>query len=232
MSKPIGIAQGIPHFTRASREAERDAAASDAARKRGKTGRDFEAELDMTHRAYEFAHFGKIWPHSPPFVFARKKWIPRAGGGPVDRTGHVCLEIVGGLAWRGCSIFDETKQRRVVPVAFDVKVLGLEHATYQHEKPRQHQLHQLREAAQAGQGAFLLVQAPKVNRVFMIPIQNHMSDLLSGHGVQLYETRRPERRTKGGAVIESAVIEPLLPSIERSHPFGWDWIPLLKWAQP
>lgn len=192
-------------------------------RKRRKTGGDFEADLNMTHRQYELLKWGKIWPHDPPFVRFDDKWHPKKGGGPVDRTGHVRVRFFQTEP----SFRDDTdnwkgdKDGEVIPIAFDAKVQDATRATYQHKKEQQHQLHTLRDAAAAGVFAFLLIYAPQVERLFALPILNHFDDLISRRGVVLFKYDR---------VGECF---PLVPSIERgSSSLIWDWIPLLKWCEP
>jgi hypothetical protein len=218
------------------------------ARKRGKTGGDFEADLNMLHRQYEGLKWGYIWPHSPPFVRVKNEWRPKAGGGPVDRTGHVIVRverssIAGDVGWEEVQDFHgvnpldpswiDVAEFRTVPVAFDAKVLDEKSSRYRHDPKKQHQLHQLRDAARAGVFAFLLVFARQIDRVFTIPIENYFSDLIRGRGVELFEWRT-DRGVPGGASHPREAF-PLLPSVARNATrgvHGFDWIPLLPWCEP
>lgn len=212
--------------------AERDHTA--VARKRQATGTGFESELTLSHSQYEYAKNAKLWHHRPEAVRKKDGWIPAHG--KVDYTGHACIITEpdsgkfgrgDGWRWRKCSIRDPHKAKRVIPIAFDAKVLGVKHLTYQHNQEQQHQLHSLKEAASAGVFAFLLVHSLECDRVFLIPIETHFVDLLSGRGVELFETR-----SRAEALPAGQKYFPLLPSIERNAPLIWDWIPLLQWAEP
>lgn len=192
------------------------------AKQRVHTGKRFETALAMTHRQYEFLKWGKIWPHATPFVRVKGQWIPRAGGGPVDYTGHVHIARDGAVI-RGARL--RAPEVRTIPVAFDAKVLGSDHATYHHEKKRQHQLHALRDASAAGVCAFLLVLAPQLDapagRVFAIDVAAHFVDLLRPHGLKLFERSSP----KAEPFLHLPSIAPATTTIA-----GWDWIPLLDWV--
>jgi hypothetical protein len=221
------------------RNTKRDESA--IAQKRHKTGDDFEADLNMTHTQYEFLKWGKIWPNYPPFVRTKDGWQPR-GSGVVDRTGHVSIIVKPNSGkfghddseeWRGESFRSAHAGRRTIPIAFDAKVLNEKSgATYHHDKERQHQLHQLRDASAAGVSSFLLIYSPKVDRLFALGIENHFTDLLSGQGVKLWETRG-EEFGRWSDPARTAEINPLVPSIARgAGSLLWDWIPLLQWCEP
>jgi len=197
------------------------------AEKRVHTGRAFEADLAMTHQHYEFLKCGKLWPHAPPFVRVKGEWIPKAGGGPIDYTGHVVATRLDGVL-RGCR--PDVPGARVIPVAFDAKVGDAKSAIYHHEQKRQHQLHTLRDAGAAGVAAFLLVLMPQLDRphgrLFIIDVAAHFVELLTD-GVRLYE---PPERGRGSAPRGEPFL--LLPSIGVSaspRVATWDWIPLLGW---
>ena len=173
---------------------------------------------------------GQVWPHSPPFVRVKGEWIPKAGGGPVDYTGHVTVARVAGPLSGVRGVKRDAPGARVIPVAFDAKVADASSAIYHHEQKRQHQLHALREASTAGSAAFLLVLMPQLDRppgrVFAIDVVAHFTELLSD-GLRLFEPAR--RATRTSPRVEPF---PLLPSIAlRGTPaiVGWDWIPLLEW---
>lgn len=186
------------------------------AQKRVKTGRDFEAELDITHAGYEFRKWGKIRRNYVPTRMVGKGKRVAAGPAHVDRTGWVCVAFNGradvGTEWHHDG-------GRILPVAFDAKVNGESGRIgwYQHDKELQHQLHDLKDAADAGEYAFLLVLERRIGRVFAISIQPYYTALFQ-HGVQLYSD-------------EPYV--PFLPSItKRNEELGWDWIPLLAHCAP
>jgi len=197
------------------------------ARKRGHSGKLFESSLALTHRQYEMLRWGKLWPHSPPFVRIKGEWLPKKGGGPVDYTGHVCVGRHfgdGAVTVTGCRT--DFPGAQFVPVAFDAKVGDTKSAVYHHEQKRQHQLHTLRDASAAGVVAFLLVLAPQLDpphgRLFAIDVAAHFRDLITS-GVRLFD---PVPRGRTG--------EPflLLPSIgirATREIAEWDWIPLLGW---
>lgn len=199
--------------------------------KRADTGAGFEAELSLIHRAYEFQRAGRLRKQHVPFKFIKGQWQP-VGAAGVDFVGHVVLRDfeahVSGVSIRRL----ETCRRlypsaHVYPVAFDAKVLGREHATYHHEKKMQHQLHALRDEAATGVYAFLLIYAPQIERVFMLPIENHFEALLT-RGVKLWERHA---RLNGPDALD---VNPLAPSMARptdgAFPGLWDWAPLLQWC--
>lgn len=199
---------------------------SKAARQRGITGAGFESVLTVTHRYYEFRKIGRIRKQYPPFVKTKTGWQPRAGGAGVDYAGHVnVITKIVPMDYEFIGAPLGTRDSFLILVAFDAKVQDVEHSTYKHDPKKQHQLIDLRDEADAGVSAFLLIYAPKVIRVFMLPIRNHFDDLLSGRGVKLYELA-PDRRT----------VLPLVPSIAppaqaAGFPISsYDWIPLLKWC--
>lgn len=214
-------------------------ASTHGARSRVQTGRDFEAELDMVHAQYEFLKWGKIRRNYVPtrIVSGKEPGHKRrvsAGVAHVDRTGWVRVESdpVDATIWRGAkplsSLGHSVATTHVVPVAFDAKVLKDDRVAYRHEVEQQHQLHDLKEAAEAGEYAFLLILARQVDRVFALPILPWFSLLLSGRGVALYERRVHEPDSREDIV-------PLVPSVTRasSGPVaGWDWIPLLRDCAP
>lgn len=198
-----------------------------AQRKRRKTGDDFEAELDVYHAYLEFSKFGKI----------RRNWVPtkvvgaprrgvqqRVVVGPahVDRTGWVRVHRPHGV---GGFLPGAGPNAQVIPVAFDAKVIGekTRRGWYSHDPKLQHQLHDLKAAAEAGEYAFLLVLDRSVERAFAIPIQEHLTALLSGEGVQLYE--------RGAS---DAAFAPLLPSISKcgGEIRWWAWMGLLELCAP
>jgi hypothetical protein len=192
--------------------------------KRKHTGRAFEADLAMTHQQYAFAKWGKLWPHAPPFVRIKGEWMPKRGGGPVDYTGHVTVARLGEKLV-GAKL--DEPGARVLPVAFDAKVQDAKSAVYHHELKQQHQVHALCEASTTGAVAFLLVLVPQLDpphgRLIAIDVAAHRRDLLSNHGVRMYEPRRDARA------------DPflLLPSVALGATraiAGWDWIPLLDWV--
>lgn len=211
------------------------AARSAAAKQRKKTGDDFEAELDVQHSYYEHMKYGKIRRNYVPtkVVGAPKRGVSQRvvlGPAHVDRTGWVSVakgtddtgRFFVPVPWHA-----PTSQR--ITVAFDAKVLGerTKRGWYFHDVELQHQLHDLKAAAEAGEYAFLLVLDRAANRVFGIQIQEHLTALLSGRGVQLYDT---------APATGIRALQPLhffLPSIEkRGQEVGWDWIPLLSHCAP
>lgn len=201
------------------------------------TGRDFENELDTQHQAYEYSHWGKIRRnHAPTKIITRRndptksKTRITTGVAHVDRTGWVSVRpyqdaTCGAHEWRWRGDPWTNTGNRIVPVAFDAKVMSAGHASYVHETSKQHQLHDLRDAANAGEWAFLLVLVRSVERVFAIPIANHFSELI-GRSVKLYERERDHGAPQ---------IFPLLPSTTRTGTGltqTWDWIPLLGYFGP
>jgi len=206
-------------------EQRRDRDERAIAKRRVSTGRRFESALAMTHRQYEFLKWGKLWPHATPFVRAKGEWIPKAGGGPVDYTGHVYVAPDGTEKLRGARLREP--EVRVIPVAFDAKVGDAKSSIYHHEKKRQHQLHTLRDASAAGVCAFLLVLVPQLDppagRVFAIDVAAHFTDLLRSHGLRLFEpsTREGHR--------EPFLLLPSIAPATGTTITGWDWIPLLGW---
>src|SRR5262245_54564930 len=185
------------------------------ARKRGHTGKTFEGALGMTHRQYELLKWGKLWAHAPPFLRIKGEWRPKAGGGPVDYTGHVhavrVMDEHVGTRVRG--IPGNSPIAHIIPVAFDAKVQDAKSSIYHHERKRHHQLLALKEASNTGTAAFLLVFVPQIDRVVAIDVATQFRDIIL-HGVRLYDRART----------------PLFPSIARgatSEIAEWDWIPLL-----
>lgn len=197
--------------------------------KRARTGAAFQQQLRGTHENYLNRRWGFVLEQHPPFVRTKDGWTPR-GHGHCDYAGHVNL-----IPWvhppghpnaRAAGLSAEGAP---VPVYFDAKVLGREHASYTHLQRDQHQLIGLRAALRGGGYAFLLVLAPQVERVFMIGIAEHFTELMRGSGVTLWEWQRP---LPNGALIDSArVLFPLLPSCEWSAAIGWHWAPLLRFIQ-
>lgn len=197
------------------------------------TGADFEGELDQAHTQFEFRKWGRIRRnHIPTKVITDRK----NGGGPrrivvsgadVDRSGWVSVEcfeeatIFNKAGWHGVPYSARGQYHQIIPVSFDAKVLPEAAATYQHAKDLQHQLHSLRDAANAGEYAFLLILCRRLELVFAIPIQKHFDALVSGRGVKVYE------RLDGGR------IGTLLPHVRRDPLIvGWNWIPLLQHCAP
>jgi len=229
---------------------------SRASRKRADTGAGLENMLAMMHRFYEYHRIGRLHKQNPPFKRGAKGWFP-VGAAGVDYVGHVCARVVRDQRARdqqelddltdptrieGVAMDARDSARRVYPIAFDAKVLKADHSTYKHDVALQHQLLDLRDEARAGVSAFLLIHAPKVERVFILPIANHFDDLLSGRGVTLYETVA----FSAGASRRGEIF-PLVPSVGRLHAREpmlaspgapsipgelalYDWIPLLKWC--
>lgn len=185
-----------------------------SARKRLVTGRDFEADVDFTIAEYEMRGWGKIRRNHVPTKFIKNQRTA-IGGAHVDRTGWLRVEYTVEGRWRG------SKSGLVVaPLAFDAKVLSEGHATYHHEVKKQHQLHDLKAAAEAGEFAFLLIYARDAEAVFVVPILPHFSALLSPRGVKLWEWFEEHRR-------------PLLPSIpKKAGSIGCDFLPLLPHCDP
>lgn len=208
---------------------------SDVARKRARTGTSFEQMMDHTHRILELRHAAKLWEHNPKFKRIKKKhepgseWIPLKGGGPIDRTGHVFVTVdpLDNHEEKWGWIPYTNARARCIPVAFDLKVISESHATYHHTHEQKHQLFDLRDAADAGVFAFLLVHSSKAQRVFLLPIRNHFTELVGMRGVQLFESVRVP-----GAAVGGWRIDPLVPSITETPGIGWDWTPLLKYAAP
>lgn len=227
----IGSAQNQP-ATIAQQERQPTAAQSQAGRKRKETGANFEAELDVTHAAYEFKKYGKIRRNHIPtkIVGAPRRGIqPRVPTGPahVDRTGWVSVDggrPGSGIPWCGVAFNAPCVTKRIIPVAFDAKVLSekSKRGWYTHDATLQHQLHDLKAAADAGEFAFLFVHDRAVERVFAIPILDWFVSLLRD-GVQLYDYKGKD-------------VPPLflLPSIEKRDQdgLGVDWIPLLQFLAP
>jgi hypothetical protein len=212
-------------------------------RKRRTTGANFEAELDVTHERWKFLRWGHIRRnHAQTRVVRGKGGAPRrvlAGAADVDRSGWVAARKLHQTAVLSPCRWDADGARRF-PVAFDAKVQGSSSALYVHDVELQHQLHSLRDAALAGEFAFLLVQVPVFydatwipggatpgGRVFLLPILDHFTTLLAGHGVRLY------RREGGRGTGSPRSFVPLAPCVEwSSESLGWDWIPLLHHADP
>lgn len=209
------------------------------AQKRRLTGDNFEAEIDVTCAAYEFRKWGKIRRnYIPTKVVGRdqKFGTKRVAAGPahVDRTGWSRVQLVCAACSHPLCLCQPSREPtvwagatphqtwgRIIPIAFECKVMdeSQRRGWYFHDKDLQHQLHDLKAAAEAGEYAFLLVLSRKVGRVFAIPIQEHYTALLSGQGVQLYDHDNEDI--------------PLFPSItKRAQEIGWDWIPLLQHCAP
>ena len=191
-----------------------------AGQKRQKTGKDFESEIDVTCAAYEFRKQGKIRRNYVPTRMVGKGKRVAAGPAHVDRTGWVSV-YQWHNGWHGAEYF--AIGSAIIPLAFDCKVHN--HAAqrsgwYRHDRDLQHQLHDLKAAADAGEYAFLLILSPKLGRLFAVPILPHYQALLKPDvGVQLYDHDRDD--------------VPLLPSItKRGAEIGWDFIPLLQHCAP
>jgi hypothetical protein len=192
--------------------------------KRDLTGKLFQRELDATHEGYLAQGWGFVLKQHVPFVRAKDGWKP-AGAARCDYAGHVNVvppasDLATHAKYRNVQGFLLHHEGVPVPVYFDAKVLGKRHATYQHAVEQQHQLTDLRAALNGGGYAFLLVCAREVERAFVVGIAEHFDDLMRGHGVRLYETKR-------GYVPG----EPLLPSCEYRLDVGWHWAPLLRFIQ-
>lgn len=198
---------------------------SRAGQKRAHTGKDFEGELDQLHAWYEVRRFGKIRRnHIPTFVGGRDRRgiVRRAmkGGADVDRSGWVRVLDNDTTPLRGAAGSDHPW--RIIPVAIEAKVLGerTRAGFYFHDTALQHQLHALRDAANAGESAFLLILARDVETAFGVPILPNFDALLSGAGVQLFYRLGPEVRS-------------CVPSVQRSRATNfWDWIPMLHQLAP
>lgn len=210
-----------------AKKSEKAIARAAAGAKRALTGKDFEGELDQLHAWYEFRHFGKVRRnHIPTFVGGRDRrgLIRRAmkGGADVDRSGWVRVRYtpVG-----SCEPYpDESRPEigHVVPIALEAKVLGerTRAGFYFHDTALQHQLHALRDAANAGESAFLLILARDVETAFGVPILPNFDALVSGAGVQLFYRLGPEVRS-------------CVPSVQRARATNfWDWIPMLHQLAP
>lgn len=190
-----------------------------AGRKRKKTGDSFEAELDTFHSQMAMRGWGKIrHNHVPTKVIGvdSKKRARRitVGEADVDRAGWVRVLTGIGTASRPTS---SPGSGRVVPVAFEAKVLGetVRDGYYIHDPALYHQLDRLRDAATAGEVAFLLVLDRALKRVFGVPIMPHYHSLRTAIGVQMYFHLGNELRT-------------LVPSVERDLNLGWNWIPMIE----
>lgn len=189
-----------------------------AGRKRKKTGDNFEAELDLFHTQMAMRRWGKIRHNHVPTrvigVDAKTKRAKRitVGEADVDRAGWVSIRTAYGVD--PAPVFSGGS--RVVPVAFEVKVLGetVRDGYYIHDPALYHQLDRLRDAATAGEVAFLLVLDRALKRVFGVPIMPHYHSLRTAIGVQMYFHLGSELRT-------------LVPSVERDTNLGWNWIPMI-----
>lgn len=207
--------------TAAAKKAKR----SQAARTRLDTGADFEGSVDMLHAQYEFRRWGRMRRNNP-----QVKWIkgkPRVvGAADVDRSGWLRVHVHWdpkreANIWKGCD--GVSANGEIIPTAFDSKVLQMGAATYQHDRELQHQLHSLRDAANAGEYAFLLVLARQVGVVFALPIQKHFDALISGRGVKLFERLR-EDSPAGGRIATT------IPHV--AYGPEWSYIPLLQHCAP
>lgn len=191
--------------------------------KRARTGKAFEAQLDDTHRGMLERREGYIIPHYPPTIQVGRWRTFKKGGGPCDYSGHVNRE--GEIA--------RTVDR--IPVVFDAKVVGLEHASYVHDPSKMHQLDHLSDASSAGATAFLLVYAEQIERVFVIGWREHGPQLLNRQGVTLYETTLRgeviDRRLGRDRPVKVYDRTPLLPSIPYTPGRGWLWASLLSYIE-
>lgn len=193
-----------------------------AGRKRKKTGDSFEAELDTFHTQMSMRGWGKIrHNHVPTKVVGvdSKKRARRitVGEADVDRAGWVRVRILRAVYEAQQSVAVPDPFGHVVPVAFEAKVLGetVRDGYYIHDPALYHQLDRLRDAAAAGEVAFLLVLDRALKRVFGVPIMPHYHSLRTAIGVQMYFHLGSELRT-------------LVPSVERDLNLGWNWIPMIE----
>jgi penicillin-binding protein-related factor A (putative recombinase) len=180
------------------------------------TGRAFEAELDLAHRYYELMKWGKIRRHFVPTRFV-KGARQAAGVAHVDRSGWVRVQQLSPTA----RYVGSYPAGEVIPVAFDAKVLAIGETTYRHPKTLQHQLLDLKAAAEAGEYAFLLIQDREHECLYALPILEHFTALLD-----------PRR----GVALRNRYPRPMVPMVYKrlgggSTP-GWDWIPLLHHCAP
>lgn len=148
---------------------------------RQRAGAALERALDATHRLYETEGRGKVWRNHVPTRIVRDGARVAAGVGAVDYTGAVRPELKGPL----------------VPVAFDVKVLGKGRTGYVHEPKQRHQLVELLEARRQGFAAFLLVEVRELGAAFPIFGKVFLRGLLQGGEVTLL-SGPPKARVAAG----------------------------------
>jgi hypothetical protein len=195
--------------------------------KRARTGGAFQQQLRGTHENYLNRGWGLVLEQHPPFVRTKDGWVPR-GHGRCDYAGHVNISpkpVADGYTRRIEPAGSPAPSGRPVPVYFDAKVLGQEHASYRHLQRDQHQLIDLKAALRAGGYAFLLVHAPQVERAFVIGIAEHFDELMRGRGITLWQNRAWSEARDGW------LFEPLLPSCEWSAAIGWHWAPQVRFIQ-
>lgn len=221
-------------------------------RKRLETGSNFEADLQLQHESYQFQGMGHVRRNHAPSKMIRGKTAGAkaqrviTGAADVDWSGWVAVAQPGADSPFTLEQADSRpwiakpwhRGGTVVPVSFDAKVQPRGRRTYRHEVDKQHQLHSLKAAAECGEFAFLLVLvrdwwpegarigAALEERVFLLPILDVFTALLSGRGADLYDHGHGGHGVGGGFF-------PLYPSLRKTPgPMGCDWIPLLRWADP
>lgn len=166
--------------------------------KRQRTGGTFQADIDDTHEGMAARGEGAVYRHHVPTKRVSAQKIVITGGALCDYSGHVNIASRGQGALR-------------VPVVFDAKVLGEEHANYKHDRAQLHQLLQLRVAHQNGALAFLMVRADRIGRVFLIPFGTYGERLIRGEGVQLFTRLSPSKDEWS----------PLVPDVGYTPGKGW-----------
>lgn len=195
-----------------------DGSASPQALNQFHSGQSFQAELDTTHATMLTRRQGAIYRHAKETVgVPGSKDKPgslrfKAGGNPVDYTGHVNYRWTPGYAngvgagWVLCRPSDPGSIR--VPIAFDAKREGSRLVYNSREADQKRQLLDLRDASAAGAWAFLLVHVVTVRAAFIIHRPEYFDTLLSGHQVRL---------------VESGSRTHLLPSVPWANMDGWQY---------
>jgi hypothetical protein len=233
---------------------------SDAARNsrrgstRSHTGSSFQADVRVSMSAIATLGLGFVQEHEPKFRRVPKKeggseWVPLPGGAPCDFSGW--LNVV-----RDGSSYVLDRDGLPFPVVFDVKVLGAQRATYEHEPDRRHQVMSLRTAERNGAHAFLLVYVPRIEAAALIGAR-YFEALIMGRGVPIFDTLvtaiaqdahgppmplgagRPDL-LRPGSVLEArpvmgATAHPvklLVPAIPYRPPIGWNVAPALEYLRP
>lgn len=182
------------------------------------SGQSFQAELDTTHATLLTRRQAAIYRHAKETVgVPGSKDKPgslrfKAGGNPVDYTGHVNYRWTPGYAngvgagWELCR--PDAPGCIRVPIAFDAKRESKHLAYTSREAEQKRQLMDLRDAAAAGAWAFLLVHCVAVRAAFIIHRPEYFQTLISGHQVRLVDSKS---RTH------------LLPSVTWANMDGWQY---------
>jgi hypothetical protein len=192
---------------------EKKAARSQAARKRGKAGEGFEAELEIVHGIYLLQRRAKMERIRPNTVWKKgeKGWELRLapGGAPLDFVGT----IAGGLS-----------------TVLDAKVC--DNATYTHLPEQYHQLDRLAEHHQMGAAAFLLVKCPSLEIAYLIGDPSAWRWLRDGKGIMLrgkLEDRDPRLAgTKEGFVHEWPYCARPSDLLTMQTTPQWDWLSIVE----